>query len=223
MVFDTLDKLLDDETSQQLEETVRRDHEFPQEFVPGPSFPNNPFLEDAQTAKGGLFANLGGGNLIPLEEGMTLSEFPTADGSPFGLNGEFMQPVYVNTASVPIIIEVSIGAALIVGLPVGPYNETQFGTDDQWYRIPTGIGTPYPISPPETAWDSDGNFEGGPILGGPDGDYELVEISETEFGFRVVWEYLGAEGPEESPSGVRPETAGERVEQPPEDDADAII
>lgn len=37
MVFDTFDDLLDEETSQQLEETVRRDHEFPSGFDTEPT------------------------------------------------------------------------------------------------------------------------------------------------------------------------------------------
>ena len=177
-------------------------------------FPNNPFLQDAQTDNGGLFANLGGGEVVPLEEGTKMSEFPTGDGEPFGLDGQFMQPVYANTTDESISIEVdSIDFdPTFQALGVDPYNETEFGVDDQWYRIPTGIGTPYPISGTETAWDEDGNFEGEPIAGDPDGDYELVEISETDDGFKVVWEFLG----------FGAESVTEEVEQPPEDDAELI-
>ncbi|AUX10382.1 hypothetical protein AArcSl_2767 [Halalkaliarchaeum desulfuricum] len=154
-------------------------------------FPNNPFLDDAQTDNGGLFANLGGGEVVPLEEGTKMSDFPT--GEVDALDTPFMQSVYANTTDESISIEVeSIGfgpTAQVLG--VDPYNETEFGVDDQWYRIPIGIGTPYPIDAPETAWDEHGNFEGAPMQGGPEGDYELVEVSETEDGFKVVWEYLG--------------------------------
>ena len=153
-------------------------------------FPNNPFLEDAQTDNGGLFANLGGDEVVALEEGTKMSEFPTADSSEY--DGQFMQPVYANTANESISIEVdSIDfGPKFQELGVDPYNEKEFGETDQWYRIPTGIGTPYPISGTETAWDEDGNFEGEPIAGDRDGDYELVEITETDDGFKVVWEYL---------------------------------
>ena len=149
-------------------------------------FPNNPVLAGAQTPKGGLFANVGGGNLAAIE-GKKLSEFPT--GSHSKLNGQFMQPVYVNTteesASIEIVSE-GFGASS-QNLGVEAYNETEFGTDDQWYRIPTGTGTPYPIGEDgNTAWDEDGNFVGGPL----DHDYRLKGVSETEDGFKVVWEQL---------------------------------
>lgn len=179
------------------------------------TFPDNPFVVGAQTDKGGLFANVGGGDVIPLEEGAKMSEFPTGDGEPFDLDGQFMQPVYANTTEEPISIEVeSIGfEPTELSLGTDEYNETEFGDDGQWYQIPTGIGTPYPISGDETAWDEDGNFEGEPISGGPDGDYELVEISETEDGFKVVWEFLG----------FGSESTVEEIEQPPEEDAEAYI
>lgn len=179
-------------------------------------FSENPFLLDAQTDKGGLFANVGGGTVVPIEEGTKMSDFPTGDGEPFGLDGQFMQPVYANTTDESISIEVdSIGFDPDEQqLGADPYNETEFGVDDQWYRIPTGIGTPYPISGTTTAWDEDGNWQGEPISGGPDGDYELVEISETEDGFKVVWEYLGDTLATASSTGV---------EQPPEDDAEAYV
>ena len=171
-------------------------------------------LVGAQTDKGGLFANVGG-DVIPLEEGTKLSEFPTGDGEPFGLDGQFMQPVYANTTEEPISIEVdSIGfEPTESSLGADPYNETEFGVDDQWYRIPNGIGTPYPVSGTETAWDEDGNFEGEPISGDPNGDYELVEISETEDGFKVVWRFLG----------FGAESTVEEIEQPPEEDAEPYI
>jgi len=181
-------------------------------------FPTNPFLEDAQTYSGGLFANLGDDTPVPLEEGMKMSEFPTADGSPFGLNGQFMQPVYMNRTSEPIEIEVeTIGfGPTNLTLNVGPYNGTQFGTDPQWYRIPTGLGTPYPIVAPDTAWDDNGNFEGGPIAGGPDSDYLLKEISETDDGFKVVWELIGG-------TNSMTQSTSEEVTQDPEDDAEAYL
>lgn len=180
-------------------------------------FPNNPFLRGAQTDNGGLFANLGGGEVVPLEEGTKMSEFPTADGSGFGLDGHFMQPVYANTTDEEISIEVeSIGfGPTSLALGVDPYDESEFGAQNPWTRIPTGSGTPYPIVGSETAWDEDGNFEGEPISGGPDGDYELVEISETADGFKVVWEFLGV-----SMSSLQSMTT---AEQHPDDDATAIV
>lgn len=212
----------DDSLAEQTSETIIRDHEMPAEFG-APSFPGNPFLEDAQTDAGGLFANLGGGDLVALQEGTKLSEFPTASGSDFGLDGQFMQPVYVNITSEPIEIPVeSIGfGPSDLSLDVGPYNETTFGTDPQWYRIPTGIGTPYPIVGSETAWDSNGNFEGGPIAGGPDSDYLLKEISETEDGFKVVWELIGDEST--ASETTTQATSDGTAEQNTEDDAETIV
>lgn len=156
------------------------------------SFEKNPFLEDAQTDNGGVFANLGDGEVVALEEGTKMSEFPTSDVDDY--DGQVMQPVYASTVddeSIDIEVD-SIGfGPTEQALGVDPYNEEEFGEDDQWYRIPTGIGTPYPIEDSETAWDENGNFEGEPISGGPDGDYKLDDISETDDGFKVVWEYLG--------------------------------
>lgn len=196
-------------------------------------FPNNPFLSEAQTSKGGLFANLGGGDVVALEEGMKMSEFPTGEGAPFDIDGQFMQPVYVNTTAESISIDVvsdGFGPS-DQDLNVGPYNEAKFAGRNQWTRIPNGLGTPYPLNPPETAWNEDGNFEGKPIAGGPDGDYELVEISETENGFKVVWEYLGDGGQSNTASASIASSSvttdsedGEDVpSQDPEDDADAPI
>lgn len=196
--------------------SVGRSSEIDVGNVPPPTdFPENPFLDDAQTGKGGLFANLGDEALVSLDEGTKMSEFPLGSGKPFGLDGKFMQPVYVNTTDESISIEVdSVGFGPTgLSLNVGAYNETKFAGSNQWTRIPTGIGTPYPLNPPETAWNEDGNFQGGPILGGPDGDYELVEVSETGDGFKVVWKYLG--------TGTQ--SVGETVTQPPEEDAEAYI
>ena len=209
-------EVIEEEVQSAANDTITNNHDIDEGDLPPPptDFPNNPFLDDAQTDSGGLFANLGGGEVVALEEGTKMSEFPTGDGEPFGLDGQFMQPVYANTTDESISIEVdSIDfGPTFQALGVDPYNETEFGVDDQWYRIPTGIGTPYPISGTETAWNEDGNFEGEPIAGDPDGDYELVEISETDDGFKVVWEFLG----------FGAESVTEEVEQPPEDDAELI-
>lgn len=213
----------DGDLENEASETIIDDHEISGEFT-GPSFPSNPFLEAAQTGKGGLFANLGSGTLVPLQEGLKLSEFPTADGSDFGLDGQFMQPVYVNTTDEPIDIEVvSVGfGPTELTLGVGAYNETPFGTDPQWYRIPTGIGTPYPIVDGQTAWDANGSFEGGPIAGDPDSDYLLTDVSETASGYKIIWEIIG-EGGEDGPYPSSMATSDTDASQPPEDDGDAIV
>jgi len=147
-----------------------------------------------QTENGGLFANLGNGKIAPLQEGTKLSEFPTGPGSPFELDGQFMQPVYANKTEDSISIDVVSNGfgPTSLSLNAGSYNGTAFASNNQWARIPTGSGTPYPIDGINTAWDSNGDFQGEPISGGPAGDYELVEISETDNGFKIVWEWLGS-------------------------------
>jgi len=171
-----------------------------------------------QTESGGLFANLGTDGIAPLQAGTKLSEFPTGPGSPYGLDGEFMQPVYANKTDESISIDVVSNGfgPTELDLGVGAYNGVAFAGENQWTRIPTGEGTPYPLVPPETAWDSNGDFQGGPISGGPDGDYELVEISETDGGFKIVWEFLGTQD-----GGLNSQTVEGDAKQPPEEDAAA--
>jgi len=105
------DEVAGEETRNRGNQTVGANHNIDVGEVPPPTqFPNNPFLDGAQTDKGGLFANLGGGEVVALEEGTKMSEFPTGDGEPFGLDGQFMQPVYANTTDDSISIEVdSVG------------------------------------------------------------------------------------------------------------------
>jgi hypothetical protein len=176
-----------------------------------------------QTESGGLFANLGTDGIAPLQAGTKLSEFPTGSGQPYGLDGEFMQPIYANKTDESISIDVvsnGFGPTDEI-LGVGSYNEAAFTGSNQWTRIPTGIGTPYPISDSKTAWDAEGNFQGGPISGGPDGDYELAEISETDDGFKIVWDFLGTQQADTQDIGLSSQTTEGEAEQPPEEDADA--
>lgn len=179
-----------------------------------------------QTESGGLFANLGTDGIAPLQTGTKLSEFPTGSGDPFGLDGEFMQPIYANKTDESVSIDVVSNGfgPTNLGLNVGSYNGAAFAGSNEWTRIPTGSGTPYPLDPPETAWDSSGDFQGGPILGGPDGDYELIEVSETDDGFKVVWEFLGSQEASltTQETGLSSQTVEEEAEQPPEEDADAL-
>jgi hypothetical protein len=176
-----------------------------------------------QTESGGLFANLGADGIAPLQAGTKLSEFPTGSGEPFGLDGEFMQPIYANKTDVSISIDVVSNGfgPTDQNLDVSSYNGAAFTGSNEWTRIPTGSGTPYPLDAPETAWDSSGDFQGGPISGGPDGDYELVEISQTDDGFRVVWEFLGTEQSTAQDAGLSSQTVEREAKQPQEEDAEA--
>lgn len=227
------DEIIEENDRSRANRTVGRNHSISIDDVPLPTeFPTNPFLDEAQTSKGGLFANLGS-DIVVLEEGTKMSEFPTGDGGTFGLDGQFMQPIYMNTTDEAISIDVESREFVPtnLSLDVDPYNQSEFAANNQWTRIPTGFGTPYPISGSSTAWDDDGNFQGDPISGGPDGNYELVEISETEGGFKVIWEYLGDEEQMETTSaglassGVNnsSEDAKDQISPDPEDDADALI
>lgn len=159
--------------------------------LPGEQFPNNPVLTGANTANGGVFANLPGGELAAIKEGTKMSDFPTG---PLGGGDHVMLITYLNTTedSIDIEIESEGFGASAQTLGAGAYDQTSFaevGSGAPWVRIPTGIGTPQPSDPGagETAYDEDGNFVGG---GPVTHDYKLKEVTETDSGFKVVWEQL---------------------------------
>lgn len=126
-----------------------------------PDFPEDPWLSETQTDKGGVFWNHSGDdNEFPLSAGDTFDDLPDPG-----------QPIYVNTTDQPITVPVDDGqGGTSVSLDVGAHDGSDFhdvGSNAPWVRIPTGIGTPHPS-------------------GGD--NYEFIGIQETNDGFEVEWQ-----------------------------------
>lgn len=124
-------------------------------------YPNDPWLADSQASSGGSFWNTSGEN----------SEAALSPGDTFADLESPGQPIYVNTTSEPIEVEVNDGNdGSSVTLTVGPYDPSEdfdnVGSEAEWVRIPTGIGTPHPSG---------------------ENNYEFLGVEETENGYRVNW------------------------------------
>jgi predicted ribosomally synthesized peptide with SipW-like signal peptide len=125
----------------------------------GTAYPNDPWLADAQTDKGGVFWNTRGDDSeFALSPGDTFSDLPSPG-----------QPIYVNLTDDPIDVTVT-GAGPTVTLNVGAYDGSDLGANNQWVRIPVGVGTPNPQT------------------GAP--NYEFVGITETNNGCEVEWQLV---------------------------------
>jgi predicted ribosomally synthesized peptide with SipW-like signal peptide len=131
----------------------------------GTAYPNDPWLADAQTDKGGVFWNHpGDDNEFALSPGDTFNNLPSPG-----------QPIYVNLTDSPIDITIDDGnSGTSVTLGAGPYDSSEdfhnLGSGADWVRIPGGAGTPNPVT------------------GAP--NYEFVGITETSNGYEVEWQLV---------------------------------
>ncbi|QSG03880.1 SipW-dependent-type signal peptide-containing protein [Natranaeroarchaeum sulfidigenes] len=132
-----------------------RHNDDPQNPFVDEEFPNNPWLADAQTPKGGVFWN------------NPEDDFALQEGDEFGELPSQGQPLYANPTDQTVTVSDSDGTSATSTFDLEPYDGNPLGEGPgEWYRIPTGAGTPMPDQ----------------------GDFRLVSIEETADGFDVVWE-----------------------------------